>query len=237
MPHSLRNLPRAALSRARSVVLLLAVAACDRQGQLVIDVDTTSAEGPLEVLALPVAPQSLVRPMQPPSEHPAPLADSLARHAALTDSAASLDSRFQREREALNREVATLDSADRRTTTYAESYENHRRRVLAAERLRDARDAMRERLQELAQLLDPHLPSPERQAADRAAQRERMLGATDDVRRAITAPVLQGRAELSLAPGAWWIGVSSGHLPPASFDSVLVRPGARDSLRIAPGSN
>ena len=62
---------------------------------------------------------------------------------AATDSAARLDVRFQREREAINRDVLAMRDADRRSPDYARRFDEIRRRTIAAESLRAARDRLR----------------------------------------------------------------------------------------------
>ena len=62
---------------------------------------------------------------------------------AATDSASRLDARFQREREAINRDVIAMRGADRRSPDYARRFDEIRRRTIAAESLRAARDRLR----------------------------------------------------------------------------------------------
>lgn len=64
---------------------------------------------------------------------------------AATDSASILDARFQREREAINRDVMAMRGADRRSPDYARRFDGIRRRTIAAESLRAARDRLRRR--------------------------------------------------------------------------------------------
>lgn len=77
-------------------------------------------------------------------------ADSASPAALLSDSAASLDARFQILRDSLNRESRALDALDRRTADYARRFDAWRVRARTADSLRIARDRLRARIARLA---------------------------------------------------------------------------------------
>ncbi|HEX8848027.1 MAG TPA: hypothetical protein VF761_00675 [Gemmatimonadaceae bacterium] len=64
----------------------------------------------------------------------------------LADSVASLDGRWQRERDALNAESRALDTLDRYSADYARRFDAWRSRARAADSLRVARDRLRRRV-------------------------------------------------------------------------------------------
>ena len=111
-------------------VLTVVAAACGerRTGDVTVAHDSTPAVAGVEVVAIPDG----------------PVGDSMRRAAAIEDSARALDTRFQAEREAINRDAAALDG-DRRSAEYARRWEALRRRTTAAESLRTERDRMRRR--------------------------------------------------------------------------------------------
>lgn len=95
------------------------------------------------VVTLPADPATLgASPRPAAASSPAGLA---------ADSAARLDALFQERRTAVNRDARALDGSglDRRSADYAARYDELRRRTVAAESLRAARDAQRARAAKL----------------------------------------------------------------------------------------
>lgn len=139
-------------------------------------------------------------------------ADSGALFHALGDSAARLDTAFQHERTALNREALAMRTGDRTSAEYNSRYQAFERRAVAAVALRTARDralahagALRKRYPALATTRRPDAaPPPIR------------VDARDTVR-------------LSLAPGHWWISLSTA---PSTARRVTLRAGGSDTLRL-----
>lgn len=175
----------------------------------------------VEVVALPVA----VRNVSSRDLAPAAPDDSLARLRAIDDSAASLETRFRDLRAAITSQVAAIDTIDRRSRAYATRYDAIVRQTRDAEEVRAKRDSLRagaERLrarlgQRAGTVADaPTTIDPRGDGGDESAmQRHRIRG---------------GSVTLSLAPGAWWIGVARAGSEPVRYDSLTVRTGATDTL-------
>jgi hypothetical protein len=172
----------------------------------------------VEVVALPAD------LLQSASANAGPARDSLARLRTLDDSAEALETRFRALRDTLSGEVRALETADRRTRSYAVRYAEIRRRTLAAETLRSNRDSIRARADALRARLSARSAAP---VADGDA---RVTSA--DGRRAERRP-MQGRAlTLSLAPGRWWIGAATFGAQPMRYESVTVRRGVTDTVHL-----
>jgi hypothetical protein len=199
-------------------------------------VDTTGSGDALEVLALPVSPAAIQLPAEiiDVGTPGTPRSDSIVRFMALRDSAAMLDQRFQRERASLNADASRFDSLDRTSAEYARAWDAHRARLVEAERLRTARDRVRERVAALAVRLGDSVPPDDstRRAAVRASWRTVYEGTSDETRRTVVADVRDGRAMLAITPGVWWIGVAERGDVPESFVQVDVGARAHDTVRI-----
>jgi hypothetical protein len=108
-------------------------------------------------------------------------------------------------------------------------YAGIRRRTLAAEALRANRDSARARADRIRERLGSRaaLASPSRRDNDAADPR---AGPRRAARRSIDDATLT----LSLAPGAWWIGIARAGQTPNRYDSVFVERGAVDTIRLRP---
>ena len=219
---------RAALLVLTSLPCASAIGACTGRGEpggrgeLTVVLDSIRSGHAREVVIVPADPDALLVPPTLASPLSPAHADSVTRWRALTDSASVLDRRFQKERDAINREARAMEGGDRRSIGYVRRYDALQVRTVAAESLRTTRDRVRQR----AAARRPSgvaAPSP-------AAARARLLAATDGERRARTLRPGRGSVSLRLAPGAWWIGVADpGDVPP-SFTRITLRAGARDTV-------
>ena len=193
-----------------------ALLGCEHAGRIVIVLDNSEFAPGAEVVALRADALDASG-----SNVPAATADSVARLRAIDDSVARLGERFRASRDSINREVAALDSLDRRTRTYAVRYADIRRRTLAAEHTRTARDAARERAERLRTHLAASL------ATVRAADGE---GSPSSVRRT---PIAGRSFALELPPGEWMVGIAPAGGFPARYTRVTARAGGTDTLRLA----
>ena len=114
---------------------LLAAAACGREDRG----PSSGASG------VPPAQSPAAAAPEPLSLPPGANPDSAARLRALLDSAAALDSAFQRERAVLNADARAMAALDRRSDAYAQRFAEFRARQLAAESRRVERDRIRRR--------------------------------------------------------------------------------------------
>lgn len=170
------------------------------------------------MIALPVDPSSMVAAVRTPSTATRARSDSLARLVAMRDSAAAVDRHFQSEREALNRESLSLDSAERRSVDYARRFDAFRRRALAAESSRSIRDRLRARAAPLAARFRGEITSttgvtPLRSSIDTLS----VAG-----RRAVIEQTRADTVRLQLADGVWWLGVASKGATPWFWSRVSV---------------
>jgi hypothetical protein len=137
MPHRRRSSSSRRRRRWPALALAGALAGCGPSAPS-LDADTASA----------------------PSAAPPPSAESLRRR-ALADSAARLDSAFQRLRDSLNAESRALSSLDRRAPEYGRRYDE----FTSAERRAVALRARRDSLRALAEGRGPRAESRARQRA------------------------------------------------------------------------
>ena len=197
---------------------------CSRSGTVVVVIDTTMLAEAVEVVALPDDPSDVaaatVRTL------PAP-ADSISRLRMLDDSAAVIDARFRSLRDAVNNDVTALDTADRRTRSYAVRYAAVRRRTAEAERLRAMRDSLRQRGEDLRARLGPRAGDSRTSPTEEARAGSRTIDRSAERR-----PMRDGAATLSLAAGRWWVGVARPGAEPARYDSLTVRRGETDTIRV-----
>jgi hypothetical protein len=180
-------------------------------------IDSNRPHDEQEVIALPIDPASFHSPIGSPAGISPRQADSVARLAAMRDSAAMYDHRFQGERDTLNRESRALDRVDRRTTDYARRFDTFRRRALAAESLRITRDRFRDRIAPLAERLSGG-------AAPLAAAESSFRSVIETVsatgRRTVVGRTRSDTVRLRLADGTWWIGVSGAGMLPGRWTRV-----------------
>jgi hypothetical protein len=200
-------------------VSLLGASACSpgRDASLTVVIDSNRPHEEREVIALPIDPASLHRPIDSAAGISPRQADSVARLAAMRDSAAMYDARFQSERDTLNRESRALDRVDRRAAEYARRFDTFRRRALAAESLRIARDRFRDRIPPLAERLSGG-------AAPMAAAESSFRSVVDTVsasgRRTVVGRTRSDTVRLRLAEGSWWIGASDAGVLPGRWTRV-----------------
>lgn len=204
--------------------VLIAVG-CTRSGDVVVVLDSTMGAKSVEVVALPSDPRTNAPSAPAPSSG---ALDSASRLRALDDSAAALDARFRAARDSLTADVQALDTADRRTRSYAVRYAGIRRRTLAAEAVRAHRDSIRARADRLRARLGSLADTTSAASADGGP------GRTADGRSAERRSIDESSVTLSLAPGRWWIGVARTGRTPTRYDSVTVERGAVDTLRLRP---
>jgi hypothetical protein len=221
MRNEVQILPLAALRGAAALVGALVALGCSDSGDVVVVIDSTMRAESVEVVALPTDPALRVVTASGPHA-----TDSIARLRALDDSVAAIDARFQMMRDQLSSDVGALDTADRRTRSYAVRYAEIRRRTLAAEALRAARDSMRTRAAAFRSSLGITANEPNAAAASSDAGTRSIDG-----RRAERQPARAGGSTVSLAPGPWWIGVATRGANPLGFAPVTVRPGSIDTVR------
>ena len=205
-------------SRALGVSLLAAAAwSPARDAALTVVIDSNRPHQALEVIALPIDPASLHSPIGSAAGISPRQADSVARLAAMRDSAVMYDERFQSERDTLNRESRALDRVDRRTTDYARRFDSFRRRALAAESLRIARNGFRDRIAPLAERLSGS-------AAPMAVAESSFRSVVDTVsatgRRAVIGRARSDTVRLRLADGTWWIGAAEAGMLPGRWTRV-----------------
>ena len=193
---------------------------CARSGDVVVVIDSTMWAESVEVVAFPTDPLQLA------SANTAPARDSLARLRSLEDSAMTIEMRFRALRDTLSGEVRALDTADRRTRRYAVRYAEIRRRTLAAEALRSARDSVRLRAEKLRGRLGARAAS----AAATPSAEDGAASTSGDGRRAERRAMGEGAVTLSLAPGRWWIGAARSGAQPTHYDSITVRRAATDTV-------
>jgi hypothetical protein len=143
------------------------------------------------------------------------------------DSVAMLESRFRALRDTLTRAVRMLDTADRTTRAYAVRYAEIRRRTLAAEAIRASRDSLRRREEALRMSLGDRAPGPSPEMDGPAS-----AAANADSRTPVRAMTIDGTVTLSLAPGAWSIGLAPGGAHASTPQSVMVKRGTTQTVRI-----
>ena len=199
------------ISRALGLLLLVAPAcSAGRDTSLTVVIDSNRPHEEREVIALPIDPASLHSPIGPAAGISPRQSDSVARLAAMRDSAAMYDERFQSERDTLNRESRALDRVDRRAAEYALRFDTFRRRALAAESLRIARDRFRDRIAPLAERLSGGVAA----VAAESSLRSIVDSVTATGRRTVVGRTRSDTARLLLADGTWWVGVArTGALP------------------------
>jgi hypothetical protein len=197
-----------------NAAILAMVLGCERAGRLVVVLDRAGDGHAVDVVAIAAAEAFAAAG----ADLPRPTADSIGRLRAIEDSAATLGGRFRASRDSINRDVAALDSLDRRTRSYAVRYADLRRRTLAAEQLRGERDAMRARADTLRARLAPILAAALKRDGD------------DSV---IRVPAAGSVATLQLAAGEWLIGIAAPGSWPRRLERATVRAGQGDTLRLA----
>ena len=197
---------------------------CTRSGDVVVVIDSSMRADSLEVVAVSANPGAAAGS----GDHvPGATSDSVSRLRLLDDSAATLDARFRELRGAVGGEVAAIDTMDRRTRAYATRYDAIMRRTRDAERLRALRDSVRRR----ADALRTRLGARAIPIGAAPASRSTTADADGDGDRRIERRPIRGETlTLSLAPGAWWIGIARIGTEPARYDSVTVRKGTTDTL-------
>lgn len=196
---------------------------CARSGDVVVVIDSTMRTESVEVVALPVDPFQVGD-----ARRTADATDSASRLRSLDDSAATLDARFRALRDALSSKVRALDTADRRTRTYAVRYAEIRRRTVAAEALRADRDSIQAR----ADTLRTRLGARVSRAVPTPSANDNAASTSPDGRRAERRRIHEGALTLSLAPGRWWIGAAGSGAQPTRYDSVTVRRGMTDTVHL-----
>lgn len=215
--------------------LALALLGCgDADGTLVVLTDTTAGAARRVVAALPFDPAMLPAPPLPAPPDGA-RGDSVRLALALRDSAAALDAAFQRERLALNDEARALQGLDRRAGEYARRFDAWSARAGAAERDRTARDRLRARFRALRERLGAEaLPDAEATAL-RRSRSDADSAAAAQGRRIVDAVLTPPSGEIVLQPGSWWVVEAvPGHGLVLPALPVTVRPGSRDTVRLAP---
>jgi hypothetical protein len=222
MQHGVQMRSCAARRGATALACVLVVLGCTQSGDVVIVLDSTMRGEAVEVVATSVDPR-LARRDRPMS---AAGADSLALLRTVDDEGARLAARFRALRDSLNREVRSLDSLDRRSRQYAVRYADIRRRTLGAEAIRAERDAYRARADSIRAMLGPDITG----ASDTATSEDGNGGN----RRVLRETLADSSITLSLQPGRWWIGASVGGARPERYDTIVVRRGEIDTLRLTP---
>jgi hypothetical protein len=207
----------------------------DRGSELTVLLDTTPPRRVVEALFLPADPATIgsLTPARSAALRPS-TADSVARYERLADSIEQLDRSFQQLRDSLNREARALDAVDRRSRAYAERFFAFRRRKMEAEGMRHARDRLRSRAATMRGRLAATLHARERSGSDDTRRRRGALDSlVADTRRARAVPLSAGTMTGSLEPGVWWVGIAPQGGLPDRFERVVLRRGARDTLRFS----
>jgi hypothetical protein len=189
----------------------------------------------VEALFLPADPSNVESPPSSQSAvlHPS-AGDSVARYQRLADSSDQLERRFQILRDALNREARALESVDRRSRAYAERFFAFRRREFEAEGIRHARDRVRSHTATLRARLAATLQERDRSGGEEARRRRGALDSmVADTRRARAIPMSARAMTRSLEPGVWWVGIAPRGGLPDGVQRVVLRRGARDTLRFS----
>jgi hypothetical protein len=212
----MRHRRRSLLSASGSlpIAVMTVVFGCERDGRIVVLLDSTRLAGGVEVVAVQAEAAAAAAASGTTS-------DSIARLRAIDDSVETLDARFRAGRDSINRDVAALDSVDRRTRGYALRYADIRRRTAVAEHTRAARDAARSRADTLRGRLAPSLIAASRADGENGQGVVRRARAT-------TSPFA-----LHLPPGEWLIGAAPAGAHPRRFERVQVGAGGQDTLRLA----
>ena len=207
----------------------------DRGSELTVLLDTTPPRHAVEALFLPADPATIgsLPPGTSAALRPS-TADSVARYERLADSTELLDRSFQQLRDSLNREVRALVGVDRRSRAYAQRFLAFRRREIEADAMRHARDRLRTRTATMRGRLAATLHQRERTGSDATRRRRGALDSlVADTRRARTVPLSARTMIGSLEPGVWWVGIAPRGGLPERFERVVVRRGARDTLRFS----
>jgi hypothetical protein len=205
-------------SRVLGVSLLIASAcSAGRDASLTVVIDSNGTHEEREVIAVPVDPASLHSSIGSAAGISPRHADSVARLAALRDSAVTYNERFQSERDTLNRESHALDRVDRRAAEYARRFDAFRRRALAAESLRIARDRFRDRIAPLAERLSGGAAPT---AAADSSFRSILETVSATGRRSVVGRTRSDTVRLRLAAGTWWIGASGAGTLPSRWTKV-----------------
>jgi hypothetical protein len=215
--------PRCAAPLAASLLL-----ACSERGQVVVLSDTTASELPLVVVALPTDPSKL-SPATP--DLPSGARGGSVRLAlALTDSAARLDSDFQRLRTSLNDEARAMFSANKHQAGYARAFDHWSQRAADARSLRAARDKIRKRVARIAERFPDFLRKVgERRVLPRTLAAE---AAAREGLEILEAPLSEQGTILRLRPGDWWIAADSAGSLRLPAHAVTVEPGSVDTVSI-----
>ncbi len=145
-------------------------------------------------------------------------ADTAAIYLALADSAARLDSTFQRERTALNTDALAMRREDRRSSAYRSRYQAFERRFDAATALRERRDSLHRRIAAL-EGARPGLAAYRRALGTTRARRPpspaRRVAVTGDTVR------------IALPSGSWWLRLGDG-----ASRRIAIESGATDTVRL-----
>ncbi|MBC7790951.1 MAG: hypothetical protein H7Z74_13475 [Anaerolineae bacterium] len=192
---------------------------------------TKTADGALEVLALPFDPAT-VRNSASASANGAPSSQPRLGGDAIRDSAVELDGIFQRSRAALNKEAIALGKAERTSASYARSFDLWRERAQQAEKIRGTRDRLRAKLAASGlgsdTATDSSFPLYERLPLANLT-----AAARGNAGKIVRATLRNGAATLVLPSGVWWISLafddSTVFIHP---QAISVEPAVRDTLRL-----
>lgn len=206
--------------RIAALVPAVFALACERTGEVIVVLDSTMRGEGVEVVVAKVAERE---PSPAASRNPvSPAAQALA------DSVRALDVRFRDLRDSLNGETALLDTADRRTRSYALRYADLRRAALGAEQVRAQRDSARTRL--AAQHGNPADVNVSASGADTKGESQGAPGSGGEP--AQRHAVRDSSIALSLPPGRWAIGHADAGRAPTRVVVVDVARGSRDTVRL-----
>ena len=184
------------------------------------------------MIASPVDPRTLGRTLS--AVDASPRGRAIARYYATADSADSLDTTFQRERTALNRDARRLAGANRRTPEYARDYDRFMARVAGATRTREARDRTRRRVSALRTDLGTSASDPSRPVTDALRRWHTTLDSAARARghQVQRSALRDNHAAFDLEPGVWWIFTEHDGGVPGRARRHEARRGAHDTLRL-----
>ena len=182
------------------------------QARLTVVLDSTAHVGDMEAFALPEIAAH---------DDPLPAPDSGP------DSAAILDSAFQRERQSIAADMEELAKLDRAGAEYARRLDGLRPRIAAAESVKVRRDRFL-----AARTGSPSGAAPMTMPMSGSAPMHHEAAPPKRSDAVIASFDARHTATLELRAGRWWVGTTPRGGIPAHTREVEIRAGAHDTLRL-----
>jgi hypothetical protein len=219
------------MHRLTLLTIWFGLLACAPGAEVVVLLSSAPSAGTADVYFVPVDPAPLLPPIaaeRSPAER-----DTLELLASLADSARALDTEFAEAREDLNAEAAALANLDRRTSEYADRYDDLKPLTLRAESLLQERDAIRAREVALRSAALHLLPTESQLRSQSELARAALLSASSESRSTVVRSVTGNTVTVKLTAGEWWIGASSQGGIPMTYNRITAAGSVRDSVRIS----